>query len=441
MTRELLALICCPACKADLTLTVAEASEHSVQEGMLTCTRCLGAYPIRRGVPRFVQSDGYVRSFSFEWSRWSRVQFDPANGTTESEDTFRAKTGLTPDDVREKLVLDVGCGAGRFLDVASRWGGRVVGVDFSYAVDASQRNVGARPNVDIVQADIFALPFREDTFDVIFSIGVLHHTSDTQAAFAKLPPLLKDKGQLAVWLYYYTDPLHKAASDFWRAIFCRVPSRLAYAWCWMLVVLFSGLFRSRLVEQAPFSYLPRLIPLSTHPSVHWRVLDTFDWWTPRFQDKECSPSRVIGWFREAGLRGIDLLNWPTAVKGIRDAAATLPALGPTLQPLHKGRIVIFGCGAGGAEAIRQLGAMGFPHRIVAICDNDRARHGTLFNGLRVSAFEALDRKDYDFVIVASVPGERAISRQLREAGLVPKRDFGSLDYVRDTAGPACCAAA
>ena len=52
------------------------------------------------------------------------------------------KTGFTPDDLRGKLVLDAGVGAGRYADVISRWGTDVVGVDLSFAVEAAARNVG-----------------------------------------------------------------------------------------------------------------------------------------------------------------------------------------------------------------------------------------------------------------------------------------------------------
>ena len=80
-------------------------------------------------------SDTYVGSFSFEWNRHRKTQLDDAT-SRESEETFREKSGLRPEDIAGRLVLDVGCGMGRFADVVSRWGGRVVGVDLSLAVEA-----------------------------------------------------------------------------------------------------------------------------------------------------------------------------------------------------------------------------------------------------------------------------------------------------------------
>ena len=183
MKRDLTDLLCCPDCQSDLSLRDETPSQPEVETGTLTCVSCDEVYPILRGVPRFVSSDQYVGSFSYEWNRWNRVQLDEANGGNESETTFAEKSGFRPEELRGKLVLDVGCGAGRFLDVASRWGARAVGVDLSFAVEASHKNLGQRPNVAVIQADVFRLPFRTQTFDAIFSLGVLHHSRDTREAF------------------------------------------------------------------------------------------------------------------------------------------------------------------------------------------------------------------------------------------------------------------
>lgn len=99
MKTDLLQWICCPLCTHDLALEVSAGDATTVDEGVLRCDPCGRAYPIVRGVPRFVAHDGYVGSFSYEWNKWSRVQFDPANGRTESEDTFTEKTGFTPHDL------------------------------------------------------------------------------------------------------------------------------------------------------------------------------------------------------------------------------------------------------------------------------------------------------------------------------------------------------
>jgi SAM-dependent methyltransferase len=71
------------------------------------------------------------------------------------------------EKLKDKLVLDAGCGVGRFMEVVEKWGGNVVGVDLSFSVDAAFKNLGLKENVHIIQADIFDLPFKEGS-SIIF---------------------------------------------------------------------------------------------------------------------------------------------------------------------------------------------------------------------------------------------------------------------------------
>src|SRR6266567_2350782 len=136
MGSSLRDILVCPRCQSALL-----APDDS--GGDLRCSSCQRRYPVVRRIPRLVQSDAYVRSFSFEWNRHRLTQLDTAE-SDESETTLRQKTGLAPGDVKGKLVLDVGCGMGRFAEVVSRWGGRVVGIDLSVAAEVAARNLADR---------------------------------------------------------------------------------------------------------------------------------------------------------------------------------------------------------------------------------------------------------------------------------------------------------
>jgi SAM-dependent methyltransferase len=283
------------------------------------CAACATEVPIVRGIPRFVASDAYAGSFSFEWNRHRKTQLD--SGTSlESEETFREKTGLSPEHVAGRLVLDVGCGMGRFTDVVSRWGGRVVGLDLSLAVEAAQANLGGRENVRILQADLFRLPFRPASFDIVYSLGVLHHTPDCEKAFRQLVPLVRPGGRLCIWVYGTMGPWERFAR-LYRRVTVRLPPRLLHTLCHLAIPWYHV---CRLPLVGPLLWT--LFPISRHPNPDWRVLDTFDWYSPKYQSLHTFPE-VYRWFQSEGLVDIKLLDFPVAVAGTKPTLGAKPAPG------------------------------------------------------------------------------------------------------------------
>jgi SAM-dependent methyltransferase len=314
MKKSLLQYLACPACKGSLTLSKKGVvwEESEIKEGSLTCRKG-HTYEIRNFIARFVHSDAYVDSFSFEWTHHSQTQID--NGELAfSEESFKTLTHWTPEQLRGTLVLDVGCGVGRYADVAERMGGTVIGVDLSYAIDAAYANIGRRENVHLVQADIFRLPFKKNIFDRIYSLGVLHHSQNTQEAFAKLPPLLKKNGVIAIWVYaqYRGQSLH----DFIRInITSKLPRKALHYIC---LVLSSApiyyLYRIpglRLLLQTLFWY-----PADGEAYKRWRFrwLDLFDFYSPTYAFRHTYPE-TWKWFKTAGLSDIQLMETPVAISG------------------------------------------------------------------------------------------------------------------------------
>src|SRR5204862_3929391 len=127
-----------------------------------------------------------------------------------------------------RLLLDAGVGAGRFAECAAAQGARVFGVDLTHAVDAAYASIGTRDNVNLAQADIFALPFRPGTFDLAYSIGVLHHTPDPAAAFGRVAATVAPGGRLAIYVYSRYGPAHRM-SDVLRVVTTRLPLRVVWA--------------------------------------------------------------------------------------------------------------------------------------------------------------------------------------------------------------------
>jgi SAM-dependent methyltransferase len=296
--------LACPQCRRDIPPVVEWGATG------YACERCGATYRVVGGVPRFVTSDDYAHTFTFEWLRHRQTQLD-AGADGISERTFRQKTGLVPEDVAGRLVLDAGCGMGRFAEVVSRWGGTCVGVDLSRAVEAAAENIGTRPNVFLAQADLRRLPFRENMFDIIYSIGVLHHTPDCASSFRALLPYLAPGGTIVVWVYAQDDSLWMRTADLYRRATVRMPPRLLYSLSHLAVPMYYA-YRIPIVGRG----LRAVLPLNARPQAAWRILDTFDWYSPRYQSKHTYPE-VYRWFHDAGLERIRLLDESVAVSGVK----------------------------------------------------------------------------------------------------------------------------
>jgi hypothetical protein len=89
------------------------------------------------------------------------------------------------------------------------------------------------------------------------------------------------------------------------------------------------------------------------------------------------------------------------------------------------RVVVYGAGAGGREAVARLSAAGAS--IVGVCDTDARRHGESIGGHCVAPFTAFPRQSFDLVVIASRPGYPAIAASLEATGLQSQAEFVGLD--------------
>lgn len=188
----------CPQCRARLGLQIDDGTPDDVRGGWLDCLQCVARYPLVDGIPRFAPVNNYADNFGALWNTFRHALLDSALGTTHSRDRFLRMTGWTENDLQGKWLLEVGCGSGRFTEVALACGAHVVAVDYSSAIDVCQRNLGDHPRLHLVQADVYSLPFRPELFDGVYGFGVLHRTPDAHRALMALPSQLRDGGRLAV---------------------------------------------------------------------------------------------------------------------------------------------------------------------------------------------------------------------------------------------------
>ena len=302
-----------PGTREAFKLMVLEHAGDEVVTGTLSASG--DQFPIVRGVPRFSNVKNYADNFGFQWTEYAQVQLDSrVTWGGQSQRRLREETRW-PDDLRGQSILEMGSGAGRFTELLARTGATLYTCDYSSAIDANKLNNGTACNVAFSQADIYAPPFRRQSFDKILCIGVLQHCPDPERAFRSLVRYLKPGGEIVIDVYrldwttpffgkYYVRPLTKRMSS--KMLQTLVRAHVA----WLYPV--TGLLHRAIGSRA--RYLSLLLSMADYRGTFdaddatFRTLselDTFDMLSPAF-DKPQLVSTVRGWFASLGMECVDV---------------------------------------------------------------------------------------------------------------------------------------
>lgn len=249
----------------------------------------------KRGRGDSVTARGSAERFGYEWDLYREMR-------PEYEEQFRRwTTHLRPEDWRGKIFLDVGCGMGR----NSYWpmsygaaGGLAIDID-RRSLAAARETLARFPEVTVEERSAYAIEAR-DRFDIVFSIGVIHHLADPAQALAAMVAAAKPGGRVLIWVYgaennrwiaYGLTPLRKL-------LFSRMPIGAVHHLSLYPAAMLYLALRLGLNSIAYFRLLRRL------SFRHLRSI-VFDQMLPQIAHY-WSRDRVQALMREAGLRDVRL---------------------------------------------------------------------------------------------------------------------------------------
>ncbi len=326
MFKDHLKYLRCPVTGSELTLSVEQEESGQVKTGVLKNNDGSCEYPIKGFIPRFVPESNYADNFGLEWKTHSRTQYDSTSGLPLSETRFFEATKW-PRDLKGEIILECGSGSGRFTEWALSTGAMVVSLDFSAAVEANFESNGQNPNLLLVQASIYEMPFEKEFADKVFCFGVIQHTPDAKKTFMALLEPLKPGGHLATDIYRLS--LRTVIGT--RAMFRVFTSRMehnklhkfvhSYVDFWWPVV--------RLLRKVPNDwgviFTRKALNIADHAHAglkgapdeqlkEWAYLNTYDRMSARYEN-----SQTLGvfrkWHEEAGLQNIEVHPGYNGIEG------------------------------------------------------------------------------------------------------------------------------
>lgn len=266
-------------------------------------------YPVVDGVGIFLPCEvssiveQTAESFGYEWEKFKDIQPDYQKIGRDYFDL------IDRVDVNDKLILDCGCGIGRWAkflvnNFKPRW---LYCIDLSRAAFTAARHLKNSKNASVFQGDIYKMPFKDEYFDFIYSLGVLHHLPDVDKAFSILSKKLKKGGKFLVYLYYALDnkpfyfKLFLKPIILLRYITVRLPKNILY--------IFSKIFA--IVIYLPLIYLGKLLkkdlPLGYYKDKGLQVIfnDCFDRLSAPLE-KRFTRSQILMLFEKHGFRKIKI---------------------------------------------------------------------------------------------------------------------------------------
>jgi len=194
------------------------------------------SYPLIGGVPRFAPESSYSGAFGWQWNAFPEVQLDSYTGLSISGERLTRLLGASLDTLRGKLVLEAGCGAGRFTEIMLAAGATVFACDLSEAVEANYQNCRGYRDYFVCQADLLRLPLAPAQFDVVVCIGVVQHTPDPEQTMTVLSSHVKPGGMLVMDHYTHGYPSTVSRRAL-RSILLHTSPRLSMRACRLLVAL------------------------------------------------------------------------------------------------------------------------------------------------------------------------------------------------------------
>jgi ubiquinone/menaquinone biosynthesis C-methylase UbiE/uncharacterized protein YbaR (Trm112 family) len=251
MLPKIIELLRCPIDSKELELVVFDREEFAgnhpferIKNGLLLNKRLNIFYPVYYYTPIMVRFETnlhqtFSTQFAKELSNYTSYSFpklDPEKGEKFIQNSFSEEWNLTETEDDElsfqrtdqdlvdfnkfiwlkwikdnkiSSLLNVGCGAGKESIALQKVtnADNIIAIDFNFSILKAAENYRNDPKINFILCSLFHIPVEKETFDLVYSQGVIHHTYSTNDAFNSVSKFVKRNGFLFIWVYALEDHL------------------------------------------------------------------------------------------------------------------------------------------------------------------------------------------------------------------------------------------
>ena len=252
-----------------------------------------------------------VKSFGEEWLRFQHFSDEMIRTCAEEYFDIVSEEAVN----KNSYMLDIGCGTGRWTKYFTGRAGFIEAVDPSNAIFAADNLLGNIDNVRLTKAAIETIPFDDETFDFVMSIGVLHHTPDPVKSMIDCVKKVKKGGYFYCYLYHnlesktWFSKLLFQAGELVRKIVCRFPMGLKSFTCdvFAVIIYMPFIIWVKLLIAAGFKKTAFRMPLAAYHNKSFFIIrnDSLDKFGTKLESRY-SKNEVEEMMQKAGLSEIKI---------------------------------------------------------------------------------------------------------------------------------------
>jgi ubiquinone/menaquinone biosynthesis C-methylase UbiE/uncharacterized protein YbaR (Trm112 family) len=263
-------------------------SEEEIVDGILM-TESKEWYPIIGGIPRILIGESkytvmayypeFLKKYKQRIEKYVTFEkvgediFSKQNKKTISKFGFQwhhfedMDSGLNYEDwmsnavehktyFKDKLSLEIGSGAGGHTLKTLDYGAEVIATDLSHAIDITHKKTKHYKKAHSLQCDLYAIPFKEKSFDFVYCLGVLQHLPNPKEGFIEMSKFVKENGAYFTNLYSNTRKSQLLIEDTLRFFITPFPNPI--------ILFFAHIFNTldHILQIWPYKIFKKIDPLS-----------------------------------------------------------------------------------------------------------------------------------------------------------------------------------